>query len=246
MKNTPTSTKPFYQDWRLWAVVAGAVIIVAAVCCIMLIGSNSDKGLAENATNSELDEITNKYIAYCEKNWPKNDCNKIVNRLKAEYTIEELRNGQHENGDFDYWELPKFRVIEYCGHRNDVSNDQNDCTQFGDYSGPNTSGSSSSSSNPDPNPNNSSSNSSTSTSSTDWKKWLSDYEAWVDKYIEVYNKYKNNPTDSSLYSEYMSLMADMTKWSEQSSNLQNNLTASDYAEFLETYSRIANKLNGLY
>lgn len=89
--------------------------------------------------------------------------------------------------------------------------------------------------------------SNTSSSSSEWKQFLKDYEAWVDKYVAFMKKYKNASTSdmASMMSEYSSLMSDLTSWSEKSKNMQSSLSGSDLTEYINTLSRITQKLSSI-
>lgn len=77
----------------------------------------------------------------------------------------------------------------------------------------------------------------------EWRKFLSDYEAWVDEYIVFMNKYKANPMDLSLLSDYMKLTAELAEWSEDASKLEEDLTTAELLEYQQTLLRITNKLS---
>lgn len=83
----------------------------------------------------------------------------------------------------------------------------------------------------------------TTSDDTEWKQFLKDYEAWVDDYIAIVKKYKNNPTDMSILSDYTEMVSEMAEWSEKADEIE--LELEDTAEALE-YSkevlRIAGKL----
>lgn len=89
--------------------------------------------------------------------------------------------------------------------------------------------------------------SNTNSSSSEWKQFLKDYEAWVDKYVAFMKKYKNASTSdmTSMMSEYSSLLSDLTSWSEKSKNMQSNLSGSDLTEYINTLSRITQKLSSI-
>ncbi len=79
--------------------------------------------------------------------------------------------------------------------------------------------------------------------SEDWRQFLADYEAWVDDYIALFKKYKENPSDLSILADYTKMLYEMTEWSEKAGNME--LEIEDTKEALE-YStellRIAAKL----
>ena len=83
-----------------------------------------------------------------------------------------------------------------------------------------------------------------SASDAEWKQFLKDYEAWVDDYIEILEKYKKNPTDMTILSDYTDMMSKTAEWSAKADKIQGELAASPAAlkEYTETLSRIINKL----
>ncbi len=78
----------------------------------------------------------------------------------------------------------------------------------------------------------------------EWKQFLEDYEAWVDDYIEIVKKYKENPTDISILSDYTEMVSDMADWSERANEVQKELENSPTAtvEYAAELARIAAKL----
>lgn len=89
--------------------------------------------------------------------------------------------------------------------------------------------------------------SSTSTSksgiSSDFKKAMDSYEAFIDEYVSFMKKYKANPTDTALLSKYSSMMSKLTeqeaafeKWDSDS------LTAEEAAYYVQVQTRVSKKL----
>lgn len=80
-------------------------------------------------------------------------------------------------------------------------------------------------------------------SNSEWRKFIKDYEKWVDNYIAFMKKYNDNPTDFSLLADYSKMLTEMADWAERADELE--LEIVDTAEALE-YSaelmRIAAKL----
>ena len=56
------------------------------------------------------------------------------------------------------------------------------------------------------------------TTGGDCDEFLSGYEQFMDNYISILKKYKNNPTDASILSEYTSIMAEASEWSSKTSD----------------------------
>ncbi len=80
----------------------------------------------------------------------------------------------------------------------------------------------------------------------EWKQFLKDYEEWVDKYIEITKKYKDNPTDMSILSDYTSMMSELTEWYDKTDEMQSELESAspgELAEYSSELARIAAKLS---
>ena len=76
-----------------------------------------------------------------------------------------------------------------------------------------------------------------------WKAFLKEYEEWADKYISVMKKYKANPTDLSILSEYTTLVAELADWTERADDISNEIVdISDAAEYSAEIIRIAAKI----
>lgn len=82
-----------------------------------------------------------------------------------------------------------------------------------------------------------------SISDVDWKTFLDDYEDWVDEYIDIYEQYKEDPTDMDVLTEYTELVAEMTEWATDAEELKLEITDTDEAlEYATELTRIAAKL----
>lgn len=81
------------------------------------------------------------------------------------------------------------------------------------------------------------------TQNTAWRQFLKDYEAWVDDYVNIVNKYKQNPTDMTILADYTEMMSDMVEWSSRAEDIQDDLSADDLQEYLATLGRIIEKLS---
>ena len=81
----------------------------------------------------------------------------------------------------------------------------------------------------------------------EWKKFLKEYEAWVDDYIKLMKKYNANPSDTSLLSDYTDAMQKMVEWSEKADKVSDELANNPAAlsEYMETLTRILGKLNAV-
>ena len=79
--------------------------------------------------------------------------------------------------------------------------------------------------------------------SANWKQFLKDYEAWVDDYIVILKKYKENPTDTSILSDYSEMVSELADWSDKADKIELELEDSDAAlEYSAELLRIAGKL----
>lgn len=82
---------------------------------------------------------------------------------------------------------------------------------------------------------------------TEWKTFLSEYEEWTDNYIELIKKYQENPTDTSLLTDYNEMAKQAIEWSEKAEKLTDTLKESLSTEDLKEYnnhlSKIVEKLN---
>lgn len=77
----------------------------------------------------------------------------------------------------------------------------------------------------------------------EWRQFLKDYEKWVDDYIAIVKKYKDNPTDMSILSDYTEMVADLAEWSSRADEIELELEDTDAAlEYSQELLRIAAKL----
>ena len=85
-------------------------------------------------------------------------------------------------------------------------------------------------------------------SSTDdkhWKQFLEDYENWVDDYIEIVKKYSENPTDTSILSDYSEMVTELAEWQTEAEKLEEELedaSPEELAEFSAELLKIAAKI----
>lgn len=77
---------------------------------------------------------------------------------------------------------------------------------------------------------------------TEWKQFIKDYNAWVDEYVKIVKKYKANPTDLSIMTDYTKMVSEMTDWAERSEKLEEELDTTDALEFAAELAKIAQKL----
>ena len=78
----------------------------------------------------------------------------------------------------------------------------------------------------------------------EWEKFIDDYNKWADEYIEIVNKYKSNPTDASILTDYTEMTSEVAQWAEKADKVTDELKDSpaDAAKFAEELLKISNKL----
>ena len=79
----------------------------------------------------------------------------------------------------------------------------------------------------------------------EWKQFLKEYEDWVDKYIEITKKYKENSTDITILSDYTKMLNELSEWTEKTEEAGKKLeevSPSELAEFSSELSRISAKI----
>lgn len=88
-----------------------------------------------------------------------------------------------------------------------------------------------------------SSDSVTSSGNEEWRQFINDYDAWVDNYIAIVKKYKANPTDTSILSDYTKLVSETADWAKRADNIRVELKDADEAlEYSQELLKISNKL----
>ena len=78
-------------------------------------------------------------------------------------------------------------------------------------------------------------NNSSAGSSQDCDKFIKDYEAFVNSYIKLLKKYKANPTDASILTEY-------TEAAQEAIEMQTNATDCNDAKYVSKLLELANKM----
>lgn len=80
-------------------------------------------------------------------------------------------------------------------------------------------------------------------SSDDCDELLSGYEKFMVDYIAVMKKYKNDPSDPSILSEYTSIMSESTEWTTKTADCAADIRFA--AKFSKIQMKIANAASGL-
>jgi PBP1b-binding outer membrane lipoprotein LpoB len=80
-------------------------------------------------------------------------------------------------------------------------------------------------------------------SNVDCEQILKNYEQFMTKYIEIIKKYKENPTDATILTDYTMIVTENTKWGSQ---IEKCVSNSDYtAKFIEIQTKISTALSTL-
>lgn len=75
-----------------------------------------------------------------------------------------------------------------------------------------------------------------------WKEFLVEYEEWVDAYIVLAQKVKDNPLDMTALTDYSAMMTELAQWSSDAEALEEDLTTEEALEYSAELARIAAKL----
>ena len=79
--------------------------------------------------------------------------------------------------------------------------------------------------------------------SADFKAAMDEYEAFIDEYITFIKKYEEEGRPLSMLSEYTELMTQYTEFAETMAAYNgDNLSAADYAYYIEVMGRVSQKL----
>lgn len=79
--------------------------------------------------------------------------------------------------------------------------------------------------------------------SADFKAVMDEYEKFIDKYVKFMKKYEEEGRPLSMLSEYTELMTQYTEFAETMAAYNgDNLSAADYAYYIEVMGRVSQKL----
>ena len=84
-----------------------------------------------------------------------------------------------------------------------------------------------------------------SSSNAEWRQFLKDYEAWVDDYVALMKKYNDDPENLELMNESLALAMDALEWANRADELEDDIPLEELSEYLETISRIIQKLTAV-
>ena len=79
--------------------------------------------------------------------------------------------------------------------------------------------------------------------SADFRDVMDEYEKFIDKYVKFMKKYEEEGRPLSMLSEYTELMTQYTEFAETMAAYNgDNLSAADYAYYIEVMGRVSQKL----
>ena len=82
--------------------------------------------------------------------------------------------------------------------------------------------------------------------SPEFKEWMDTYEAFMNDYIDILEKYTTNPSDLTILTDYFSMLEKYTEYEEKiESYNEETLGAADSAYFVESYSRILKRMGSM-
>lgn len=76
---------------------------------------------------------------------------------------------------------------------------------------------------------------------TDCDEFLAKYEKWVDKYLVVLEKYKNNPMDPQMAQEFMAVGLEAAEWAEQWT--QNHYACTSDEKYQKRFEAISDRVD---
>lgn len=82
----------------------------------------------------------------------------------------------------------------------------------------------------------------TTTATNAWKQFLIDYDGFVDEYVEIIKKYKENPADMSILSEYTDMVSKTSEWNQKAYTLEEDLEVEESLEYSAELLRILQKI----
>ena len=77
--------------------------------------------------------------------------------------------------------------------------------------------------------------------SGDCDDFMDDYEAWMEKYVDLMTKYKDDPVSLASSAEYRAMSMEMMEWSSKWSSLA--VDCARYPEYEERFNEIQKKVD---
>lgn len=233
------SKKPIYKNWWFWLLTGLGVVILAVIIVLAIPkGDKNDNKTEVEQVYTELKEVDVNGMTISEA------CEKV---REAGWTVSEVAGNNDYTEKSDCSDTERKVVTVYYNkekYYHDGSEKSNYETVSFRFQNEKKSTESSSSSSSTTSSNSNTSSSTTSSSSSSWKSILSEYEAWVDKYVEFMKKYKNASASdlASMSSDYTKLTSQISDWTKKLQDAQGSLSGSDLTEYLNTLNRINAKM----
>lgn len=231
-----------YKKWWFW----GAIVLVMAITIAV---SSDNKTTKPEYYDNEKVDVNGLTI--------KEACKKVREKGWTVYEIDGLDDGGRSveksdcsdethkvsrvsyHDDKSIWNHPSIELYFASGKKKENSNSNNNS---------NNNSNSNSNSNNEDKISKPESTPSASNANSNWKEILNGYEAWVDKYVTFMKKYKNASSSdmAAMMSDYSELLNQQKEWTNKLSDLRGKLSNSDLTQYLNTLTRINQKLSELY
>lgn len=85
----------------------------------------------------------------------------------------------------------------------------------------------------------------TSSNGKEWKAFLQDYSDWVEDYVKIMKKYSENPSDTSILSDYADMVSELAEWQSKAEDVADELedaSPSELAEYSAELLKISTKI----
>ena len=222
--------KPFYKKVSFY-IFAGVIVLI----CIFLFkptgGNNNPYSQGKEYPNEKVDvngmTISEACSALREKGWTISS----VDGVNSIYITEksDCSDTSHIATDVSYYkQYSEDETTPKCTIKFNSDVEHKDEGNSGSNGGT------------DSNP----SNSTPSSENTSWKEVLTEYEAWVDKYVAFMKKYKDASSSdvASMMSDYSDMLAKQAEWTEKIDKLDDDLNGDDLQYYLEVTARCSAKM----
>jgi len=219
-----STQKPAYKRGGFWGIVGGVLLVLI----VMAAGIGSDKTsepsdgirLPSSASEYKTASFDKDYLDMVKEFEDKGFTNielKPLGDLSADSlaedgSIEKIRVAGEEPGNVFLKKFPRDVRIVITYHSFPVTSEENLATTT----------------------------TPAKDSTADWRQFLKDYEAWVDRYNVIIKKL--NAGDLTVWADYFIMMEKLDEWDESEDEWEDALSKAEYAEFYPEYVRITAKM----
>ncbi|MCL2866074.1 MAG: hypothetical protein FWE25_11125 [Lachnospiraceae bacterium] len=78
-----------------------------------------------------------------------------------------------------------------------------------------------------------------------WREVIRDYEAMMNRYIDLLERAQDDPADIELITEITDMMPEIIEWETRLAELEGTLSGNDLAEFIEIQNGLLQRLEPL-